>query len=148
MVKNLPVILETWVRSLGEEDILEKAMATHSNILAWRIPWTKEPGRLQSMGSQKVGHDSSTNTFTFHHPVSLRPTLFDLKFRLSCDFGVVEASDRGIFINCPGMVHPCPGMVKTEFLNLLLTPNLHSPQSLSSVLGTAHKVLQCPSLPP
>ena len=44
MVKNLPVILETWVRSLGEEDTLEKAMATHSNILAWRIPWTKEPG--------------------------------------------------------------------------------------------------------
>ena len=108
MVKNLPVILETWVRSLGEEDTLEKAMVTHSNILAWRIPWTKEPGGLQSMESQKLGHDSSTNTFTFHHAASLRPTLFDLKFRLSCDFGVAEASDRGSFINCPGMVHPCP----------------------------------------
>ena len=57
MVKNLPVILETWVRSLGEEDTLEKAMVTHSNILAWRIPWTKEPGGLQSMESQRVGHD-------------------------------------------------------------------------------------------
>ena len=54
MVKNLPVILETWVRSLGEEDILEKAMATHSNILAWRIPWTEEPGQLLFMGLQRV----------------------------------------------------------------------------------------------
>ena len=143
MVKNLPVMLETWVWSLGEEDPLEKAMATHCSILAWRTPWTEEPGGLQPMGSQRVRHDSSTNAFTFHHPASLRPTLFDFKFRLSRDFGVVEASDRGIFIN-----HPCPGMVKTEFLPLLLTPNLHSPQSLPSVSGTAHKVLQCPPPPP
>ena len=56
-VKNLPAILETWVRSLGWEDPLEKGMATHSSILAWRIPWTEEPGGLQSTGSQKVGHD-------------------------------------------------------------------------------------------
>ena len=47
----------TWVRSLGGEDPLEKEMATHSSILAWRIPWTEEPGRLQSTGSQRVGHD-------------------------------------------------------------------------------------------
>ena len=53
-----------WVRSLGWEDILEKGMATHSRILAWRIPWTEEPGRLQSMGSQRVGHDWVTNTFS------------------------------------------------------------------------------------
>ena len=56
-VKNVPVMQETWVRSLGCEDALEKGMATHSSILAWRIPWTKEPGGLQSMGSQRVGHD-------------------------------------------------------------------------------------------
>ena len=59
-VKNLPAMQETqeiWVRSLGQKDALEKEMATHSSILAWRIPWTKEPGRLQSMGSQRVGHD-------------------------------------------------------------------------------------------
>ena len=49
-VKNLPAMLETLVRSLGREDLLEKGMATHSSILAWRIPWTEEPGRLQSMG--------------------------------------------------------------------------------------------------
>ena len=54
MVKRLPAMRETQVRFLGREDPLEKEMATHSNILAWRIPWTEEPGRLQSMGSQRV----------------------------------------------------------------------------------------------
>ena len=57
MVKNLPTLREAWVRSLGWEDPLEKRMATHSSILAWRIPWTEEPGGLQSMGSQRVGHN-------------------------------------------------------------------------------------------
>ena len=56
-LKRLPAMWETWVRSLGQEDPLEKEMATHSSILAWRIPWTEEPGGLQSTGSQKVGHD-------------------------------------------------------------------------------------------
>ena len=57
MVKNLPAVQETQVRSLGWEDPLEKEMATHSRILAWRITWTEKPGGLQSMGSQRVGHD-------------------------------------------------------------------------------------------
>ena len=57
MVKHLSTMRETWVQSLGWEDILEKEVATHSSILAWKIPWTEEPGRLQSMGSQRVGHD-------------------------------------------------------------------------------------------
>ena len=56
-VKRLPTMRETWVRSLGQEDPLEKEMATHSSILAWKIPWTEKPGRLQSMGSQRVRHD-------------------------------------------------------------------------------------------
>ena len=56
-VKKLPEMWETWVRSLGWEDPLEKEMATHSSILAWEIPWTKEPDGLQSMGSQRIGHD-------------------------------------------------------------------------------------------
>ena len=56
-LKRLPAMQETWVRSLGQEDLLEKKMTTHSSILAWRIPWTEEPGGIQSMGSQKVGHD-------------------------------------------------------------------------------------------
>ena len=53
LVKNLPAVQETWVRFLGWEDLLEKEMATHSSILAWRIPWTEEPGRLQSIGFQE-----------------------------------------------------------------------------------------------
>ena len=64
-VKNLPAIWETWTQSLGQEDPLEKGMATHSSILAWRIPWTEEPGGIQSMGSQSFQHDWATNTFTF-----------------------------------------------------------------------------------
>ena len=56
-IKNLPTMQETQVRSLGQEDPLEKGMATHSSVLAWRIPWIEEPGGMQSMGSQRVGHD-------------------------------------------------------------------------------------------
>ena len=65
MVKNLPAMQETQVHSLGQEDPLEKEMATHSSLLAWEIPWMEEPGELQSMGAQRVEHDSMTNTFTF-----------------------------------------------------------------------------------
>ena len=64
MVKNLPATQETWVGSLGQEDSLEKEIAVHSSILAWEIPWTEEPGGLQPMGSQRVGHDRVTNTTT------------------------------------------------------------------------------------
>ena len=56
-VKHLPAMWETRIRSLGREDPLEKEMATHSSILAWKIPWTEETGKLQSMGLQRVGHD-------------------------------------------------------------------------------------------
>ena len=56
-LKRLPPMQETWVRSLGRDDPLEREMATYSSILAWRIPWTEEPGGLQSMGSQRVGHN-------------------------------------------------------------------------------------------
>ena len=70
-VKNLPAMQETGVWSLGQEDPLEKEMATHSSVLAWRISWTEKPGRLQSMGSQRVRHDWVTNAFMFtfkpHH---------------------------------------------------------------------------------
>ena len=61
-VKNLPAMQETCVGSLGQEDPLKKPMATHSSILAWRIPWTEEPDGLQPMGSQRAGHDLTTNT--------------------------------------------------------------------------------------
>ena len=65
MVKNLPAVLETWVWSMGQEDPLEKGMANHSGILAWKIPWREDPGGLQCMGSERVRHDWATNTFTF-----------------------------------------------------------------------------------
>ena len=60
MVKNPPAMQETWIRSLAWEGPLEEGMATHSSILAWRIPWTEEPAGLQSMGSQRIGHDGVT----------------------------------------------------------------------------------------
>ena len=65
-VKNLLAMQETWVRFLGWEDPLEKGMATHSRILAWRIPWTEEPGRLQSIKWQRVGHDRATKHACTH----------------------------------------------------------------------------------
>ena len=61
MVKSLPVMQETWVQSLGQKDLQEKEMATHSSIFAWKIPWMEEPSRLQSMGLQRVGHDWTTS---------------------------------------------------------------------------------------
>ena len=70
MVKILPAIWETWVLSLGWEDPLERGTATHSSILAWRIPWTEETSRLQSMGSQRVGHDWVTFT-SLHFKVGM-----------------------------------------------------------------------------
>ena len=62
MVRNLPTMQETWVQSLGWEDPLEKERATHSSILAWKIPWAEEPGRLQAIVLQTVGHDCVTCT--------------------------------------------------------------------------------------
>ena len=67
-VRNLPAMQETWVGSLGQEDPLEEGMATHSRTLVWRIPWTEEPGGLQSIGSQRVGHDCSNLAHT--HPLN------------------------------------------------------------------------------
>ena len=66
MVKNPPALRKAWVRSLGWEDPLEKGMAIHSSILAWRIPWTEEPGGLQSLGLQRIGHDWATKHSTQH----------------------------------------------------------------------------------
>jgi len=67
MVNNLPTVQETQVRSLGWKDTLEKGMVTHSGIPAWRIPWTEDPGGLQSLGWQRVGHDWATN----HHYIGV-----------------------------------------------------------------------------
>ena len=84
MVKNQPAMQETWVRFLGWEDHLKKGMATHASILAWKIPWPEEPVGLQSMGSQRVGHDWVTNTFTFttQHIFEVRDPNIPSKFFL------------------------------------------------------------------
>ena len=84
MVKNLPAMQEIQVRSLGQEDPLEKEMAIHSSVLAWKIPWTEESGGLQCMGSQRVGHDWATNTTTYtkwNKPDRDRQILFCLIYR-------------------------------------------------------------------
>ena len=73
MITNLPAMRETQVPSLGWDDPLEPSMATHSSILAWRIPWTEEPGGLQSMGSQRVGHGLASKYFHFIEQVGDRP---------------------------------------------------------------------------
>ena len=73
-VKHLPAMLETWVRPLGGEDPLEKEMATNSSILAWKTPWMEKLGRLQSTGSQRVGHDWATS-HTHTHNLKLKTSL-------------------------------------------------------------------------
>ena len=75
MVKNLLVTQETWVWSLGQEDLLEKKMVIHSSILAWEIPWIEEPGSLQSMGLQRVKHDWATNIVIWTHCIAQRTLL-------------------------------------------------------------------------
>ena len=79
MVKNLPAMQETRVQFLGGEDPLENGMASHSSILAWKNPWTEEPGGLQSMGSQRVGHKLATNTFAFQRNSILKHFMGGLK---------------------------------------------------------------------
>ena len=78
MAKRLPAMQETRVQSLGQEDPLEKEMVTHSSTLAWKIPWMEEPGRLQSMGSQRVEYDWATSLSFYliiYHPVLLKKSL-------------------------------------------------------------------------
>ena len=98
-VKNLPAVQETPVWSLGWEDpLVEKGMATHSSILAWRIPWTEEPGRLWSIGLQRVGHDWVTNTFTFHSSVPFSPGPSNGLSGVILFLSLLKISDEN---NCP-----------------------------------------------
>ena len=93
-VKNLPAVQETRVRSLGWEDPLEKKMATHSSILVWKISFTEEPGGLQSMGSQRVGHDWATNIYLLTYKfITNRKS-----FTFCRSVKVQEPRDRSIFI--------------------------------------------------
>ena len=79
-VKNLPAMQETWVQSLGQEDPLEKGMATHFSILAWRMPWTEKPGGPQSTGSQNVKHDWVTNIFKLWCTASMSDVMHNINW--------------------------------------------------------------------
>ena len=98
-VKNLPAIWETPVRSLGWEDPLEKKIATHFSILAWRIPWTEKPGGLWSMGSQRVGHDWATNRkYTHRRKICLHwrilPMIVHIYFYFNYHFYSFNVSEQ------------------------------------------------------
>ena len=88
-VKNLPAVQEAWLWSLGREDSLKKGMATHSSVLAWRIPWTEEAGRLESMGLQRIRHYWLTHIFTFS--VSLKEAIVK---QITSPGGMPESSAR------------------------------------------------------
>ena len=110
-VKNLPAMWETWVGSL-DWDPLEKEMAIRSSILAWRIPWTEEAGRLQSMGLQRVGHDWATNTFTF---TGLIPSVGGEKAYTkgverpsSTRSGEISSTGKEDSLKCRGLMFPLP----------------------------------------
>ena len=93
MVKRLSTMWETWVRSLGWEDPLEKEMAIHSRTIAWEIPWTEEPGRLQPMGSQRVGHDWVTSLTKVEKQGVLKLNLYQ---SLHLQFQTIELTFRYI----------------------------------------------------
>ena len=105
IVKNLPVKREIWVQFLGQEDSLEKGMATHSGILAWIIPWTEEPSGLQSMGSQRVRYDCVSNTFisSQHWHICLQHTQINIALKfIQCFEQILSAS------NCLALLLLCP----------------------------------------
>ena len=125
MVTNLPAVQETWARSLGwRKDPLEKGMATHSSIHAWEIPWTEEPGGLQSLGSQRVGHKWATNTFTSHMDITIHKNWLNCAkgdrmfvslslslsffFLLSCNIYAAAAAAASLQ-SCPTLCDPIEG---------------------------------------
>ena len=118
MVRNLPAMWETQVWSPGQEDPLEKEMVTHSSILAWRIPWIKEPGGLQSMGSQRVRHDWATN------PYPLK------KYCLACNDGEIWSDFFfPFFSSCHNVVYK-----RIQFWHIYTYMYICCAQSLSNVL--------------
>ena len=119
MVKNLPAMQEKWVQSLEQKDPLEKGMVTHSSIPAWRIPWTEEPSGLQSMGSQRVGHNWATNTFTSDiWPAGL--SCKSCRVGFSPPFyllGREAGGGIGMGNTCKSMTDSCQCMAKTTIIS-------------------------------
>ena len=105
MVENQPTMQETWVGSLSWEDTLEEGMATHSSILAWRIPWTEEPGRLQSIESQRVGHDSSDLTHTYAEIILMLMGHILEQYILIPFKSILEKKTEACETQCSGLVN-------------------------------------------
>ena len=122
MVKRLSTTQETWVWSLGWEDPLEKEMAIHSSTIAWKIPWTEEPGRLQSMGSQRVGHDWAISLSLFCH------TLAWIGHR---------------YTYAPSLLNPLPAPTPSPPSRLSQSPSLSSPSHAANShwLSVLHMVM-------
>ena len=137
MVKNLPAMQETWVPSLDQEDPLEKGMATQTNILAWRIPWTEEPDGLQSMGSQRVGHDWATNSAIIRAH-SLSPFwLFAILWTVACQAPLSMAFSRQKYWS--GLPFPSTGA--------LPDPGIEPMSSMSSSLAGRFFTTEPPGKP-
>ena len=103
MVKCLSTMRETWVWSLGQEDPLEKEMASHASILAWKIPWTADPGRLQSMRSQRAGHDWATSLFTYRY-------IYISSVQFICSVMSDSLQPHGLQHTSPPCPSPTPGV--------------------------------------
>ena len=125
-VKHLPTLWETWVQSLGQEDLLKKEMATHSSILAWKIPLTEEPDRLQSMGSQRVGHNWATSLHICHSFPAKRQlsSNFMVTVTISSDFRTQEEESYHWFIFSPLICHEVKGPDTMILVFLILSSKL------------------------
>ena len=143
MVKNLPAMQETQVQSLGWEDPLEKSMATPSSILAWSIPWTEEPGRLQSVGLQRVKHDWATNTFTYllcycsdrNVSVKVVPILSKLCYCLTVSTPPSPPHPYHTFLVFYPTPWSSPGFAEKDWCSLTSSAPLHSPGCKCPFMG-------------
>ena len=138
MVKNLPTIWETWIQSLGQEDPLEKGMATNSSILAWRIPWTEGPGGPQSIGSQRAGLSWSDLA---HKKAGSLLTLMDVKLFCSVQFSSVQSLSRVRL--CNTMNRSTPGLPVHHQLPEFTQTHVHQ---VGDVIQPSHP-LSSPSPP-
>ena len=124
-LKRLPPMWETRVRSLGREDALEKEMATHSSILAWRIPWTEEPARLQSTGSQRVGHDWVTSLSLSQRPLCLVQVFNGSKTKGSMFLCIYRSIHVCVYTRvCVCVSHTHTHMCKHTYKSFFKTNNL------------------------
>ena len=144
MVKNLPAIQETWVRSLCQEDPLEKGMATYSNIIAWKIPWTEKPGRLLSIGSHRVGHDWSDLAYIIYIYIyiyiymNLKKNIYS--FPLSVQFSSVQSLSHAWLFVTPWLAAHQASLSNT---NSQSSPKL---MSIEAVMPSSHLILRRPLL--